>query len=150
MRKTVKPAIAEGAEKMGRDPAQVELVTSVFVMTGESNEEIGEQREKVRAQIAFYASTPTYQTVLEAHGWEEVGEKLGALARDKKWKELPELVTDEMLRAFAIEAAPDEVRSVLKERYENLLDRVALYIPFAPGRQDGFWRTTIESVQTVR
>jgi probable F420-dependent oxidoreductase len=150
VRKTVKPAIAEGAKKEGRNPEEVQLATSVFVVTGEKVVETEEQREKMRAQIAFYASTPTYRTVLEAHGWEEVGEKLGRLARDEKWKEMPELITDEMLRAFAIEAAPDEVGSALKERYEGLVGRVALYVPFVPGRQDAFWRTTIESVQTVR
>jgi probable F420-dependent oxidoreductase len=150
VRKTIRPAIAEGAKKEGRNPEEVQLATSVFVVTGEKLVEIEEQREKMRAQIAFYASTPTYRAVLEAHGWQEVGEKLGKLARDEKWEEMPELISDQMLRAFAIEAAPDEVGSVLKERYENLLDRVALYIPLVPGRQDGVWRTTIESVQTVR
>ena len=63
----------------------------------------------MRAQISFYASTPTYRTVLEAHGWEEVGERLGTMAREKKWREMPALITDEMLAAYAIEAAPDEI-----------------------------------------
>ncbi|HLL98513.1 MAG TPA: LLM class F420-dependent oxidoreductase [Rubrobacteraceae bacterium] len=137
--KTVKPAIAEGAQKEGRDPGEIELATSVFVITGE-------QREKMRAQISFYASTPTYRTVLEAHGWEEVGERLGKLARDKRWEEMPELITDEMLRAFAVEAAPGEVGDVLKERYEGLIDRVSLYMPFIPGEKDEFWRVVVESV----
>lgn len=150
LRKTVKPAVAGGAEKVGRDPEEVELATSVFVLTGESDEEIEEQREKVRAQISFYASTPTYRAVLEVHGWEEVGEKLGTLARDKKWEEMPELITDEMLHAFAIEAAPDQVGPALTERYEGLIDRVALYLPFVPGERDDFWRATIESVHATR
>jgi probable F420-dependent oxidoreductase len=150
LRKTVKPAVAGGAEKVGRDPERVELATSAFVVSGESDEEIGEQREKVRAQISFYASTPTYRAVLEVHGWEEVGEKLGTLARDKKWEEMPELITDEMLHAFAIEAAPDQVGPALTERYEGLIDRVALYLPFVPGERDDFWRATIESVHATR
>ncbi len=108
------------------------------------------QREKTRAQIAFYASTPTYRSVLKAHGWEDVGEKLGELARDKKWEEMPGLITDEMVYTFTIEAAPDEVGPALKERYEGLVDRVALYVPFVPGRQAAFWCATIESVRTVR
>ena len=87
----------------------------------------------MRAQISFYASTPTYRTVLEAHGWEEVGERLGTMAREKKWREMPALITDEMLAAFAVEAAPDEIGAALRERYEGLIDRVALYIPFVPG-----------------
>jgi probable F420-dependent oxidoreductase len=143
--KTVKPAIAEGAKGVGREPEEVELATSVFVITGESAAEVEEQRQKIRAQLAFYASTPTYRTVLEAHGWEGVGEQLGKLARDKHWNEMPGLVTDEMLATFAVEAAPGELGSALRERYANLMDRIALYIPFMPGEKDAFWRTVVES-----
>jgi probable F420-dependent oxidoreductase len=147
VRRTVTSAIAEGAEQCNRDPARVELATSVFVVAAETEEEADAQREAVRSQLAFYASTPTYRTVLEAHGWQEVGERLGTLAREKKWREMPALVTDEMLDAFAVEAAPDELGPALKERYEGLIDRVALYLPFVPGERDGFWRTVVESAR---
>ncbi|HZF59233.1 MAG TPA: TIGR03617 family F420-dependent LLM class oxidoreductase [Rubrobacter sp.] len=145
VRRTVTSAIAEGAEQCNRDPARVELATSVFVVAAETEEDADAQREAVRSQLAFYASTPTYRTVLEAHGWQEVGERLGTLAREKKWREMPALVTDEMLAAFAVEAAPDELGPALKERYEGLIDRVALYLPFVPGERDGFWRTVVDS-----
>lgn len=145
VRRTVRPAIAEGAEAAGRDPGRVALATSAFVVAGENAEEAAEQRESVRSQISFYASTPTYRTVLEAHGWEGVGERLGGLAREKRWREMPALVTDEMLAAFSVEAAPDEIRAALEERYEGLIDRVALYLPFVPGERDGFWRGVIGS-----
>ncbi|HEX2728232.1 MAG TPA: LLM class F420-dependent oxidoreductase [Rubrobacteraceae bacterium] len=147
VRKTVQPAIAAGAKESRRDPGSVELATSVFVITGEKDEETAKQREAVRSQLSFYASTPTYRTVLEAHGWEEVGERLGGLAREKKWGEMPSLITDEMLTAFAVEAAPDEVGPAMKERYEGLIDRVALYIPFVPGERDDFWRAVVESAR---
>jgi probable F420-dependent oxidoreductase len=143
VRRTVKPAIAEGAKHSNRDPEQVTLATSAFVISAEKEEEAAEQRESVRAQISFYASTPTYRTVLEAHGWEEVGEKLGTMAREKKWREMPTLVTDEMLAAFAVEAAPDELGTALRDRYYGLIDRVALYIPFVEGERDEFWRDVI-------
>ena len=145
VRQTVKPAIAKGAEREGRNPEDVRLATSVFVVTGETEEEVGDQREKIRAQAAFYASTPTYRTVLEAHGWEETGERLGKLARDKKWDEMPALITDEMLHAFAVEAAPDEVGATLKERYEGLVNRISLYVPFVPDERDNFWQTVVDS-----
>jgi probable F420-dependent oxidoreductase len=145
VRRTVIPAIAEGARQANRDLDQVTLATSAFVITGENRESATEQRESVRAQISFYASTPTYRTVLEAHGWEEVGERLGTMAREKKWLEMPALITDEMLAAFAIEAAPDEIGPALEERYDGLIDRVALYLPFVPGERDEFWRTMITS-----
>src|SRR5919107_1675017 len=147
VRRTVIPAITAGAEGVGRDPDQVTLATSAFVITGENREETKERRESVRAQISFYASTPTYRTVLEAHGWVEVGERLGTMAREKNWREMPTLITDEMLAAFAVEAAPDEIGPALRERYDGLIDRVALYLPFAPGEHDEFWRTVVESVR---
>ncbi len=146
VRQIVKPAIKEGAEKENRHPEDIKLVTSVFVITGETEEEVEDQREKMRAQTAFYASTPSYRVVLEAHGWEDIGEELGKLARDKKWDEMPGLITDEMLRTFAVEAAPEEVGPALKERYEGLMDRVALYVPFVPGERDDFWRKMLEAV----
>jgi probable F420-dependent oxidoreductase len=147
VRQTVRPAIAEGAEGVGRDPGQIALATSAFVVTGENEEETAERRESVRSQISFYASTPTYRTVLEAHGWEEVGERLGKMAREKKWREMPALISDEILSAFAVEAAPDEIGLALRERYEGLIDRVALYVPLVPGEHDEFWRTVVESAR---
>jgi probable F420-dependent oxidoreductase len=147
VRRTVIPAIAEGARQANRDPDQVELATSALAITGENGEETNERRESVRAQISFYASTPTYRAVLEAHGWEEVGERLGTMARERKWREMPALISDEMLAAFAVEATPDEIGAALRERYAGLIDRVALYVPFVSGERDSFWRTVVESVE---
>lgn len=145
--KTVKPAIKEGAEGAGRSASDIKLATAAFVITGGSEDEISKQREAMRSQTAFYASTPTYRTVLEAHGWGEVGDKLSGLAREKKWHEMPSHITDEMLAAFAVEAAPDEIGEALREKYDGIMDRVALYLPFAPGERDDFWRGVVESVQ---
>src|ERR671913_398392 len=92
-----------------RGPDHVTLATSAFVISAEDEEKAAEQRESVRTQISFYASTPTYRTLLEAHGWEEVGVRLGNMAREKKWREMPALITDEMLVAFTVEAPPDEI-----------------------------------------
>ena len=143
IRETVEPAIAVGAARAGREPEGVELATSVFVVTGDDEAEIDASREKMRSQAAFYASTPTYRTVLEAHGWEDVGGELGALARQKKWDEMPGLVTDEMLRAFVVEAPPEGIGDALRERYAGLVDRVGLYAPFVPGEKDDFWRAVV-------
>jgi hypothetical protein len=38
------------------------------------------------------------------------------------------LVTDEMLRVFAVEAPLDGLRAALDERYGGLLDRIAPYV----------------------
>jgi hypothetical protein len=71
------------------------------------------------------------------------------MAREKKWREMPALITDEMLAAFAIEAAPDEIGPALKDRYEGLIGRVALYLPFIPGERDEFWQTVVGSQRSA-
>src|SRR5215211_3443781 len=80
VRQTVKPAIAEGAEGTGRDPEQVTLATSAFVIVTGDGTEAAEQKESVRAHRAVYASVPTDPTVVEAHGCEELVERLGIMA----------------------------------------------------------------------
>ena len=81
------------------------------MITGVNGERATEQRESVRAQISFYASTPTYFTVLEAHGWEDVGERLSTMAREKKWREMPAIITDEMLGGVRHRGRPGRDRT---------------------------------------
>ena len=142
----LRPAIAGGAAAAGRNLDEVVLATSVFVITGASAGEREVLRAKVREQIAFYASTPTYQGVLAAHGWEDAGAALSRLARAQRWREMGALIDDRMLATFALEAEPDALGTALRERYSGLVDRVSLYLPFVPGERDAFWRATAEAL----
>ncbi len=142
----VQPAIREGAESANRDTQDVELATSIFIITGRTDDEMREQRERMRQQLAFYASTPTYRVVLDVHGWGEVGERLSRLAATKRWAEMPTLISDEMLAAYAVAGPPDEIGALVRHRYAGLIDRVALYLPFEPGRDESFWRATIRAI----
>jgi probable F420-dependent oxidoreductase len=140
LREALHPQIAAGAAKSGRDPAACVVVGSAFVITGPDRDTRERMRAGVRQQIAFYASTPTYRPVLECHGWAEAGEQLSQLAAQQRWAEMPALVSDAMLEAFAVEAAPEALGTALSARYSGLLDRVNLYLPFVPGQMDDFWR----------
>jgi len=146
LRSVVRPSIEAGAKRAGRSIGDIELAASMFVITGRGGE-LAEQRERMRAQAAFYAATPSYRAVLEAHGWGQAGEQLAELARAGRWSDMPALVSDEMLRELAVEAAPDELGAALRERYTGLLDRMALYLPFEPGRDDAFWKALLRSLQ---
>jgi alkanesulfonate monooxygenase SsuD/methylene tetrahydromethanopterin reductase-like flavin-dependent oxidoreductase (luciferase family) len=125
------------------------LITSAFVITGRDAASIAALREQTRAQLAFYASTPTYRVVLAQHGWQDIGEHLSRLAATKRWHEMPALITDDMLHTFAVEATPDDVGPALRERYAGLIDRVALYLPFTPGSDDAFWRGIIQTLHAL-
>lgn len=146
LREELRPQIAAGAARAGRDPAACAVAGSAFVITGPDTETTERMRGFVRQQIAFYASTPTYRPVLECHGWGEVGAQLSQLASQQRWAEMTALVGPEMLEAFAVEAPPHELGAALRERFAGLLDRVGLYsLPFVPGQHDALWRGLIRA-----
>ncbi|RMF36097.1 MAG: LLM class flavin-dependent oxidoreductase, partial [Chloroflexi bacterium] len=145
LRERILPAIEEGLARAGRRREEIALTSSIFVITGQDEEEMARRREEVRAQIAFYASTPSYRPVLEVHGWGEVGEQLSRLAARQRWGEMPALISDEMLESFAVIAPPEALAEEVQARYQGLLDRVAYYLPFIPGQDDAFWQQTVEA-----
>lgn len=138
LQEVVKPAVAEGMVAAGRSPEQVEISSAIMVATGDSQVEIDAAREELRRQVAFYASTPSYDTVMDLHGWGEAREQLSQLAGRQRWTEMPALVNDEMLDAFVLTAPWDELGGRIHARYDGLLDRVTLYAPFDPDKPAGW------------
>jgi hypothetical protein len=61
----------------------------VFVVTGDDDAETAEVEAGVRAQIAFYGSTPAYRAVLDLHGWGDLHERLHELSRAGDWDAMP-------------------------------------------------------------
>ena len=127
LRDVALPSLAKGLGGSGRTRADVILSCPVFSLVDESPTFAAEERY-TREQLAFYASTPAYRPVLDHHGWGGVGEELSKLARLGKFDELPRLVTAEMMDAFVTRAPTyAELGSRFRERYDGILDRVALY-----------------------
>ena len=149
IREVVLPNIGAGAAAAGRTRAAVQLASSVFTVTGNTPEEMAASREATKSQIAFYASTPTYRIVLETHGWGEASDRLGQLAREGKWAEMRNLISDEMLAQFAVTAPLDELAAAMREQYAGLLDRVGYYESYEPKdeAEDRWWA---ESARVVR
>lgn len=146
LRDVLLPAIDVGLARGGKR-ADFEVVGSVFVITGESDEERRSQRQAVRQQVAFYASTPSYRRVLAHHGWDDVGQHLSRMARSGLWSEMANAVPDEMLREVAVDADPEELSSRILERCAGLLDRVALYVPYRPGQRDRWWSRWVQELK---
>ncbi len=142
LKEQVIPNIERGAQKAGRSRADCALSCAIFVVTGKNAEEIKNNAGFVRSQIAFYASTPSYQGVMDLHGWGELAQRLNSLSREGRWFEMGELISDEMLATFAVVAPEQELAQVVRERYEGLLDRIGYYFPFeADDRErEAIWR----------
>jgi len=141
LKEVLLPAIHEGAAKAGRSASETSVAVTAFAAG------TPEDAEYARAQIAFYASTPSYRTVMDFHGWGGIAEKLSAHAARGGWAEMPGLVTDEMLAEFCLVTEGARLGSDLKRRYAGLADRLALYIPFTPGERDDWWKDLAASVR---
>ncbi len=122
----VLPAIRSGAETSGRALDDVERVTTVFVMTGETDSEIEQAMGPVRQQISFYASTPSYKPVLEANGW-DFGEELNAMSKRGQWSEMADIVPDEAVITVGVAAPIDRLGEAIKERYGDRVQRIGFY-----------------------
>ncbi len=146
LREVVIPNVERGAQAAGRTRADVALSCAIFVVTGKDAAETAQNADAVRAQIAFYASTPSYRAVMDLHGWGDLAEQLSGLARHGKWGEMGALISDDLLQAFAVIAPPDELAAAVKARYDGLLDRVGYYFAFAPedAERQTIWRSAAD------
>ena len=133
------PAIRQGADQSGRELHSIQVAATAFIATNP------QERDFIRQQISFYASTPSYRRVMALHGWEATAEQLSGLAARGNWGEMPALVNDEMLDTFAVLAEPKALPAVLQARYAGLVDRLGVYLPFVPGERDHFWNRLLQS-----
>lgn len=122
----VLPAIRAGAAGAGREVEDVERVTTVFIMTGETDAEIEQSMAPVRQQISFYASTPSYQPVLEANDW-DFGAELTAMSKRGQWAEMADLVPEEAVLTVGVAAPIDRLAEAIKQRYGDRVQRVGFY-----------------------
>lgn len=123
----LRPSIEEGAKKAGRDASAVSLVAPVFVVVGEPGPELDRQRDAIRLQIAFYATTPSYRRVLEVHGRDDLGSRLGSLLRAGDREGMAAAIDDDLLDAFAVTAPWDGLAEALISRFQGLADRIFPY-----------------------
>lgn len=136
LREVTLPALERGAATGGRARDTVEMSLPAFIVTGRDEEAMAGAAEAVRAQIAFYASTPAYRGVLELHGWGELQTELNALSKQGEWRKMGEAIDEEILRTFAVVAEPGNVARGLLDRYDDLVDRVSFYTPYAVDEED--------------
>jgi probable F420-dependent oxidoreductase len=122
----VLPNMSQAAGTAGRSMDDIEVVTTVFVMTGKDEGEIEAAKAPVRQQISFYASTPSYRSVLEASGW-DFGEKLHAMSKRGEWDKMSEAVPDEALEGVGVIAPIDGLAAAIKKRYGPRVQRVGFY-----------------------
>ena len=117
-------------------------------MTGTDDESTEKADQAVRQQIAFYGSTPAYRPVLELHGWGELQSELNTLSKRGEWVKMGELISDEVLEAFAVVCPLEKVASEVRARYEGLVDRFSFYAPYKV--DPGLWKDVLAGFHDSR
>jgi probable F420-dependent oxidoreductase len=125
----VRPAVAEGAARAGRSVDDLMFVAPVFIAVGDTEEEITRQRESARRQLSFYATTPTYASVLEFHGFDDAQADLRRLMAAGDLDAMASVITDAMLDLYVVTSSWSALPRALHERYDGLADRLISYSP---------------------
>ena len=121
----VRPAIARGAERTGRDPASVEVV-GMLLCSVNDDEELA--RRELAAQLAFYAAPRAYAPMLEASGFAAEARRIRQAFADGDREAMIDAVSDEMIDAIGVAGTPEQVRAGIARRDADF-DHLSLYSP---------------------
>jgi alkanesulfonate monooxygenase SsuD/methylene tetrahydromethanopterin reductase-like flavin-dependent oxidoreductase (luciferase family) len=121
----VRPAIAVGADRTGRDGDRVEIV-GMLLCAVNADEQLA--RREVAAQIAFYAVPRAYAPMLEASGFAAEAERIRRAFAAGDHDAMVDAVSDDMLDAIGVAGTPAQVRAGIARRGTDF-DHVALYSP---------------------
>jgi probable F420-dependent oxidoreductase len=124
----LRPAVAEGAARAGRSPADVDLIVPVFVVAGDTPEERAPLLRRTREQIAFYGSTKNYAFQFDDLGFEGTSAKLNTLLKAGDTDGMRDAITDGMVEKFAVVGRWDEVADLLRARYDGIAARLVSYL----------------------
>lgn len=144
MREVTVPTVERALSRVGRTREEFSICFQGLVATGSTPEQMDSAIGRVREQIAFYASTPAYQSVLKLHGWDDLGRDVGVLARNgaaDRWERMGELIDDEVLSAFCVVAEADELGTAIAERFGHMVDRFSFYAPY--DHDESIWQPAI-------
>ena len=122
----VRPALARGAERAGRDapPPVAGYLTCVVGEDGDA------ARQVARGVIAFNSTVKTYRPILSLHGFDAQADAIREAWQRGDGAAMANAVTDEILETIAVAGTAEEVREQYERRRAGLFDRTLLWTPF--------------------
>ena len=129
VRDVVRPALARGSERAGRDgpPPIAGYVTCAV------DDDADRARRNAKAIIAFNSTVKTYGAIHRHHGFEPAVDAIRGAWRSGDWEAMIDAVTDEMLDAIALAGTAEEVRSQYERRRRGLFEWTLLWPPAFTG-----------------
>lgn len=121
------PAIDAGLSAAGRTASSLDVSIPMFMAMGDTDEEIETRQKEIAAQLAFYASTPSYRPVLDAIGYGDLQPELTAMSKSGQWEKMSSLVSAELLDHFSISGRPEQMPSLARAHLGERANRTSSY-----------------------
>ena len=135
IREVTLPAVERGLAKAGKQRKDFEISYSPFVVSGKDEQTFDAEKATAKARISFYGSTPAYKQVLGVHGWGDLQVELNAMSKQGQWKEMADLITDDILDVMGVVGEPDQVINEMLARYGDFTDRTSGAFSFVDTEQ---------------
>jgi len=123
IREVTLPAVERGLAKAGKQRKDFEISYTPFVVSGKDEQTFDAEKATAKARISFYGSTPAYKQVLGVHGWGDLQVELNAMSKQGQWKEMADLITDDILDVMGVVGEPNQVVKEMLARYGDFTDR---------------------------
>lgn len=121
----VRPALAEGAKRAGRD-TEIPIAGMVICAVSEDSTAA---RAAAATQIAAYAVRGASDAMLEFNGFTEETAAIRAAFARRDFAAMTAAVSDRMLDETAVFGSPSEARERFQERFAALYEKPLLYSP---------------------
>lgn len=122
------PAIRDGALKAGKNLSDVEITLQTLCSVSENR---NEAIQLAKTALGTYLCNPTASFIADHAGLAEDRNAVVKAFREAGPKALPDSVSDELLRTFAIAGTEDECREQIA-KFQQCVDQLILHLPYLP------------------
>jgi len=120
------PKLQQGLNAKGKARTDFEISGGGFLVTGKDDEAVNKMFEWVRMRVGFYGSTPAYWPVFEAHGWQDLGEKLNDMSKKGQWQDMTKEISDDVVHEFCAVGRFDEIEKEISRRFAGPIDVISM------------------------
>ena len=120
------PKLQQSLNAKGKARTDFEISGGGFVVTGKDDEAVNKMFEWVRMRVGFYGSTPSYWPVFEAHGWQDLGQKLNDMSKKGQWQDMTKEISDDVVHEFCAVGRFDEIEKEISRRFAGPIDVISM------------------------
>ena len=120
------PKLQQGLNAKGKARTDFEISGGGFIVTGKDDEAVNKMFEWVRMRVGFYGSTPSYWPVFEAHGWQDLGQKLNDMSKKGQWQDMTKEISDDVVHEFCAVGRFDEIEKEISRRFAGPIDVISM------------------------